>query len=278
LALPLSLCARLGRRALLPTLALLFALAPLAGICSAADFAWTEEDWSGGAYEAAAGIDPEIWPGALVLENQADDMRFVAQPTHFEGIWALAVYHDTLFLGAGHYPINHDGADVLAYDYTSDSFSLAYQPYEQGLVAMKVYGDTLYIPGPDSQGSWDWGNVYLYDGASWIRKETIPGGVHVFDLAILDNVIYCSGGRGDLRTAFPGRGRAAFLRRGRVRRTGLFSAGRTRSRSGDRTRLRWKHVGHAQRSRPPTRQAGTLHRLGRFVDPHHRRPDVHLRW
>lgn len=70
--------------------------------------------------------------------------------------------------------------------------------YEQGVLGMHLLGDTLYLPGPDSQGSWQWGNVYLYNGHQWMRKETVPEGVHVFDLTHLAGDLYCTGGRGDL--------------------------------------------------------------------------------
>ncbi|MBM3318537.1 MAG: hypothetical protein FJY75_11865 [Candidatus Eisenbacteria bacterium] len=173
-------------------LALLPARSPGAG-----DLVWTQSDWSRGGYEMAQGIDADIHPGLLVLLNHPEDMRFVAEPTAFQGIYALAVYHDTLFLGASPYPLVADGAEVLAYDYATDAFSLDYEPFEQGIVALKVYGDTLYLPGPDSRGGWNWGNIYLRDPEGWIRKETVPSGVHVFDLTILNGSIFVTGGYRD---------------------------------------------------------------------------------
>lgn len=177
--------------------ALLVALLSPAGAAPAADLLWHEEDWSGGAFASLQGVDAEIEPGLLVLSNHPEDMRFVAEPTAFQGIYALAVYRDTLYLGASPYPLVEDGADVIAYDYATGSFAIDYQLYEQGVVALKVYGDTLYIPGPDSRGGWLWGNIYLRDRTQWVSKETVPGAVHIFDLALLESSILVTGGYRD---------------------------------------------------------------------------------
>ncbi len=159
----------------------------------ATHFVWTEGDWSGGRYAETHGVNPEICPGRLVLVNHPSDMRYVAQPTNYQGIWAMAAYHDTLYLGACHYPITNNSADVLGYEYTSDQFWLDYQPYEQGVIAIKVYGDSLWIPGPDAYAG-PVGNVYLYDRTQWIKRQTVPDCAHVFDMAIQDGVIYGTGG------------------------------------------------------------------------------------
>jgi len=163
-------------------------------VAQASDLVWTEEDWSQGAYASAEAIDAHIWPGRLVLASDPHDMRFVAEPTGFQGIYAMAAYHDTLFLGACEYPITIPGADILAYDYLTDSFTLDYQLNEEGVIAMKVYGDTLWIPGPEALDTMQWGNVYGRDASDWTMQSTVPGGTHVFDLAVADGIVWAAGG------------------------------------------------------------------------------------
>jgi hypothetical protein len=160
----------------------------------AGDRAWVEDDWSNGAYTSIQGMDADIEPGLLALISHPEDMRFVAEPTAFQGIYAIAAFHDTLFVGASPYPIMGNGADILSYDDVSNTFALDYSLYEQGVTALKVYGDTLYAPGPDSQGSWLWGNVYLRDRSGWTRKATVPSAVHLFDIAVDGGSIYTTGG------------------------------------------------------------------------------------
>jgi len=179
----------------LALLALLsFATAP----AFATELAWEESDWSQGAYDSTNGIDPEIAPGRLVLAAQLDDFRYLASPTGFQGIYCMAVYHDTLWLACSDYPFVYDGADVLSYDYPTQAFDLAYQPYESGLNVIKIFGDTLYIPGPDSMDPWGTpGSIYTYDGHSWLEKATIDSAVHVCDIEIIDDIMVVTTGQRD---------------------------------------------------------------------------------
>ena len=172
-------------------------LLTISGSVLAAELVWEESDWSDHQYAVASGVDPDIEPGLLVLENRPDDIRFMNEVTAFEGIYCMASLHDTLFLGAGPAPFSTDGADIIAYDYFKDDYSIVYQLFEQGVSVMEVVGDTLLIPGADSQGSHDWGNIYLYDG-SWTRKETVPGGTHIIDLIQTDGTLFATGADGAL--------------------------------------------------------------------------------
>lgn len=174
----------------------LLTLVALAGAATrATSLEWTEDDWSGGRYADARGIDPEVAPGLLVLENRLDDLRLVARPTAFQGMYAMAVLHDTLFITASDYPYMFDGADVIAYDMISGGFDVVYQPYESGLHLIKRIGDTLYVPGPDSMDEW-WqeGSIYTYDGGAWVEKATLPTAVHVNDVEIAGGRLYATTG------------------------------------------------------------------------------------
>jgi len=60
-------------------------------------------------------------------------------------------------------------------------------------VRLEVYGDRLYIPGPDANdGGWEYGNVYLHDGSSWVERRTVPRAIHLHGLAVYRNRIYVS--------------------------------------------------------------------------------------
>ncbi len=158
---------------------------------------WTQDDWSGHAYYWQNATDPEIHPGLLLPLNNPADPRFVAEPTSYRGLWALAAYHDTLILGAGPYPLNPDGADILTYDYLTGQFALSSQLPEEGVAVIKVRGDTLYIPGPDTHYSGSHGSsVYLYNGRQWTTKQSVIGAVHLFDVEVLNDAIYVSSGDG----------------------------------------------------------------------------------
>ena len=162
----------------------------------ASDFAWIDTDWSAGQYVEIVGIDPDIWPGQVVLTARPEQMLFLDEPTDFRGIYGLTVYHDTLFLAASDYPFIFDGAEVITYDFLTEEFAVAYEPYESGLNIIKQFGDSLYIPGPDPMDPWtDDGSIYLYNGEEWIEKETVPTAVHVCDVEVCNDIVYVTTGQ-----------------------------------------------------------------------------------
>jgi hypothetical protein len=159
---------------------------------------WTDDDWSGGRYASALHVDPEIEPGMLVMEAKLDDIRYLASPTPYQGLYCMAVYHDSLFIAASDYPFQYDGADVLSYDYLTRQFASEYQPYESGLNVIKLFNDKLYIPGPDSMDPWIYpGSIYTYDGHEWLEQATIDSAVHVCDVEVVNNRIFVTTGQLD---------------------------------------------------------------------------------
>ncbi len=179
---------------------LLFALAGAYGPAPwSSDLVWLEEDWSAGHYESAEGLDPESVPSEVIPLQDPSRMLFVAEPTTYQGIYALGVYHDTLFLGAGPYPLVSLGAEILTFDLRTWEFSLSYEPEEESILRFYTYGDTLYVPGPDTEGGWTYGScVYMYDGTGWTAKRSVETAIHVFDLVAIGDTIYVTTGDSDL--------------------------------------------------------------------------------
>jgi hypothetical protein len=177
-------------------IAIALALASVAcTVLRAHGLTWTEDDWSHGGYVLATQVDGGIQPGILVLENRLNDMRFLASPTSFQGLYSMAVLHDTLWITASDYPYQFDGAEVIDYDYLTGQFEVDYEPYESGLHLIKRFGDSLYVPGPDSMDPWSApGSIYLYTGQQWIEKETLPYAVHVNDVEVVNGITYATTG------------------------------------------------------------------------------------
>jgi len=158
---------------------------------------WTDTDWSNNHWNTIELLDADTSAGELVL--LANHSRFVLafDATDFDGIWDLAVWQDRLYLAAGaNPPLMTDGGEILVYDYQTNTSSLDYPVFEQGIVVLKVHDGIIYSPGVDSMGSNDWGNIYFNNGSGWVRKETIPEAVHVFDLFFRDDKIWVTTGQG----------------------------------------------------------------------------------
>ena len=157
---------------------------------------WTDSDWTGGNWTAIDLLDADTSPGELVL--LADSLHFVMafDATHFEGVWDLAIWQDQLYLAAGpNPPLTADGGDILLYDYEANTCHIDYSVFEQGIVVLKVHEGIIYSPGIDSRGSHDWGNIYFNEGAGWVRKETVPLAVHIFDMFFYDDRIWITTGQ-----------------------------------------------------------------------------------
>lgn len=143
---------------------------------------WIQTDWSGGRFESIVNAEARSSPGELLLKTLPAHMVHAFSPTQLEGIWDMEVLNGKLYLAACTNPLMVNGGDVIAYDYATDTWSLEYSVWEQGVIRLVAHNGKLYVPGADSQGSWRWGNIYIYDGTSWVRKGTVPNGIHVFDL------------------------------------------------------------------------------------------------
>ena len=176
---------------------ILFALLGMALPSAASVEVWTDEDWSGAAYGSIDGIDPETEPGSLLLANDPDRLVFAfdASPDYL-GAWTMVAWQNRLYVGAGDYPMSNDGGDIVAYDCATDSSWVDYSVFEQGIAVLKTSGGKIYSPGADSMGSHAWGNLYLNDGSGWLRRETIPNGVHVNDVGFHDGRVWVSTGSG----------------------------------------------------------------------------------
>ncbi len=155
---------------------------------------WSQSDWSNNQFVSIDNLDANASPGELILLNDPSIMLYSFTPSNLEGIWDLEVYNGKLFIAACTKPVSVNGGEIISYDYGSNSYQWEYNVWEQGVIQLRSHNGKLYIPGVDSQGSWEYGNIYVYDGNFWIRKETVPHGLHVFDLIFFKDEMYVTTG------------------------------------------------------------------------------------
>jgi hypothetical protein len=139
-------------------------------------------------------LDENASPGDLILLNDPSNMVFFFSPTNLEGVWDMEVFNGKLYLAASTKPVSVNGGEIISFDYETNTYQWEYNVWEQGVIKLRSYNGKLYIPGVDSQGSWEWGNIYIFDGNTWIRKETVPHGLHVFDLIFFNGEMYVTTG------------------------------------------------------------------------------------
>ncbi len=138
------------------------------------------------------GVEREMTPEVL-LKTELKEPVFLFDPTDDETITHITDFRGKLYLSSCTRPLATATGSVFAYDPEANQWQKVFQVNDEGLVRLEVYGDRLYIPGPDANdGGWEYGNVYLYDGSSWVERRTVPRAMHEYGLAVYRDRIYVS--------------------------------------------------------------------------------------
>ena len=104
-------------------------------------------------------------------------------------VWDMYCYKDRVYLGAGDYMGGSARVDVWSFD-ADGNFKKEYTTDDEQIHIFREYESKLFVPGIDAKESWLYGNLYVKDDDEWQKLRTIPDGVHVFDVALLDGDIY----------------------------------------------------------------------------------------
>jgi hypothetical protein len=118
---------------------------------------------------------------------------------YHSALWDLQLWHDRIYLAHGDWHTNSGPLRLIYLDLMTGAFvhDNEFILDEDGMEHIRLYGDTMYIPGTDASESWDFGNLYIMKwGESWIKLRTIPNAVHVWDIALLDELIVAIGQKG----------------------------------------------------------------------------------
>lgn len=161
---------------------------------AAAAWLWTQSDWTGGAYESATSVDPEIQAGELVLANDPDRLVLAFDASDWNGIWALEAFQGRLYLGACDFPNSTYFGDILIYDCATDSVTVDIPVTEEGINVLKLREGMLFSPGTDALGDVFIGNIYYNPGDGWTMKSTVPIASHVFDLEVWQDKLWVTTG------------------------------------------------------------------------------------
>lgn len=145
-------------------------------------------------------LQRSIWTSILVVfwmtltaqpgEVSGETLRFrpLGQPTSNKAeagrkINELMFFKNRLYLGHGDWFKNTGPTDIIYFDFDKQKFVTEFTVEEEAIHRYRRYGNRLFLPGTDSTESWEFGNLYVYDAATWKKYRTIPRGLHVFDFA-----------------------------------------------------------------------------------------------
>jgi hypothetical protein len=100
------------------------------------------------------------------------------------GVKDLQSYQGRIFVGTGDFINNRGPIKIWSFDGKSTpTFKNEILVDEEEASRFKVYNNILYVPGTDARESQDFGNFYFKKNGVWTKKRTIPGAVHVVDIA-----------------------------------------------------------------------------------------------
>ncbi len=104
----------------------------------------------------------------------------------------MVIYNGKLYIGDGDYSTNTGPVNVMAYDLASGSWELSGTLPDEAVKRFVTINDELIIPGTDPRGDWSFGNYYTLKESGWETVRTIPGGIHNFDMAEHNGMLFAA--------------------------------------------------------------------------------------
>lgn len=118
-------------------------------------------------------------PGLAQFPNNDSNDRLA------RGVRDLQVYQGKIYVGDGDLANNRGPIKVWSFADSQNptSFQADYTVDEEEVTRLRAYNNKLYIPGADATESWDFSSFYVKENGVWTKKRTIPGALHVMDIA-----------------------------------------------------------------------------------------------
>lgn len=106
--------------------------------------------------------------------------------------WDMVIEGDYLYVGAGDYGRNISPRRALRRSLTGNHWEECGDIADEQINRFVYLGDTLTIPGTDPTGSWETGCYYLLGEEGFYPVETIPHGVHNFDMVLYEGKLFAA--------------------------------------------------------------------------------------
>lgn len=108
-------------------------------------------------------------------------------------VWDMQAWNGRVYLAHGDTGSNAGPIAVWYYAPDQARFVNEFSVDDEQIGRYCVIGSRLLIPGYDAMESWDFGNLYLNEGAGWQKLRTIPNAIHVYDLAMYEGRLHVVG-------------------------------------------------------------------------------------
>ncbi len=105
-------------------------------------------------------------------------------------VWDIEYFDDMLFIGSGDYDKNKGPVQMYSYDLKEEKWEATELLPDEQIERFFVFDSKLYAAGCDPKGDWDYGNFYAFENGKWKTYNTIPGGIHNFDMIKFEGKIF----------------------------------------------------------------------------------------
>jgi hypothetical protein len=104
--------------------------------------------------------------------------------------WDVEIYEGELYVASGDYDTNKGPVNIWSYNLKDRTWKDRGGLEDEQIERFYIFDNKLYAPGSDSMGTWEYGNYYCYEDGTWITNNTLPGGVHNFDLIKFEGKLF----------------------------------------------------------------------------------------
>ena len=105
-------------------------------------------------------------------------------------VWDLEYFDGGLYVGSGDYDKNKGPVVIYHYDFEEQAWKIDSGLPDEQIERFYLMNDKLYAAGCDPQTSWSYGNFYYCENGRWQTNNTIPGGIHNFDMIKFDGKLF----------------------------------------------------------------------------------------
>lgn len=129
----------------------------------------------------------DVSPYVETIGNPFIQPDSIVEDAYARNLWDMAVFDGRLYLGSGNSnnepPASNAGPiQVWYYDASANTFDYDYTVDEEQIDQFVEIGDQLFIPGHDATSASGTGNIYAFDGSTWLHIDNLPDALHVYDV------------------------------------------------------------------------------------------------
>jgi hypothetical protein len=112
-------------------------------------------------------------------------------------VWDMHYFNGRIYIGNGDGWFNRGPIDIWTYYDGGIGFLKEFTADEEIVSDFFEFEDKLFIPGYDATEDWSFANMYVKNtqqpsNHQWIKRRTLPGGLHCLDVALFKDKVYAS--------------------------------------------------------------------------------------